>query len=137
VTGERIVEITTGTLVALMIIVGLNTLFVAGLTIALFMIWRQLDQAVKKSEPLLQKAAQTLGKVEETTVQLQARVDKVLEKTTELVEHVTERVDTTTAIAEEAVTEPLIGAASLMAGIHRGLKAYSERASVKGDGADG
>jgi hypothetical protein len=57
-----------------------------------------------------------------------------LDKATELVEQVSERVDTTTAIAEEAVTEPLIGAASLMAGINRGLRAYAERSHEKGDG---
>src|SRR5687767_6680705 len=106
---------------ALAVVVLINTVFIAGLAVTLFMINKRVDEALSKAEPLLQKATETLAKVEETTVQLQQRVDRVLDKTTELVDHVSERVDTTTAIAEEAITEPLIGAASLMAGLNRGL----------------
>lgn len=130
-------EISGWTVAFLIVIVAINTLFVGGLAVALFLLWKKADAALSKVEPLLQRAAQTLSKVDETTVQLQGRVDKVLEKTTELVEHVTERVDTTTAIAEQAVTEPLIGAASLMAGIHRGLRTYTDKTNEKGVDADG
>ena len=126
--------ISTLSIVGLIVILVINTLFIGGLFVALWMINKKADEALKKAEPLLEKATETLGKVEEMTAQLQERMDRVLEKTTELVDHVSERVDTTTAIAEEAVTEPLIGAASLMAGINRGLRAYSERANEKGDG---
>ena len=111
----------------------LNTLFVAGLAVALFLIHRKLDEALAKSEPLLKQAAETLSRVDETTEQLQGKVDHVLAKTTELVDKVSERVDTTTAIAEEAVTEPLIGAASIMAGIQKGLQTYRAQASDKGE----
>jgi len=113
----------------LVFVVALNTVFIAGLAIALFLINQKIDQGLEKAGPLLNKATETLAKVEETTTQLQQRMDLVLEKTTRLVDQVSERVDTTTAIAEEAVTEPLIGAASLMAGIHRGLRVYNERAN--------
>jgi hypothetical protein len=122
------------TVIALAVVVFLNTLFIAGLAGCLFILNRKVDEALAKADPILRKATETLGRVEETTAQLQQRVDHVLEKTTALVDHVGERVDTTTAIAEEAVTEPLIGAASLMAGINRGLRVYTERSSEKGDG---
>lgn len=122
------------TVFALVGVVLVNTLFVAGLAIALFLIHKKMEEALAQATPLVQKATQTLEKVEETTVQLQQQVDRVLDKTTELVDKVTERVDTTTAIAEEAVTEPLIGAASLFAGINRGLRTYTERSNAKGDG---
>ena len=98
---------------------------------------RKLQSALDRATPLLERATTTLGRVEETTVQLQQRVDHVLEKTTALVDQISERVDTTTAIAEEAVTEPLIGAASIMAGISRGFRVYTERSSEKGDGGNG
>ena len=127
-------EISTWSVVALAAVVLINTLFVGGLAFLLWQINQKVDEALGKATPLLNKATETLGRVEETTAQLQERVDRVLDKTTELVDHVTERVDTTTAIAEEAVTEPLIGAASLMAGINRGLRVYTERANEKGDG---
>jgi len=116
---------------------GLNTslpLFIVGLAVALFMVNRKLQTALDRATPLLERATTTLGRVEETTVLLQQRVDHVLEKTTELVDQISERVDTTTAIAEEAVTEPLIGAASIMAGLSRGFRVYTERSSEKGDG---
>jgi uncharacterized protein YoxC len=118
----------------LIVVVAINTFFVMGLAVMLFLVNKKAEEALKQAKPVLDKAAQTLSKVEDATLQLQRRVDQVLEKTTELVDHVTERVDTTTAIAEEAVTEPLIGAASLVAGINRGLRTYSERTHEKGDG---
>jgi len=46
---------------------------------------------------------------------------------------VSQKVETTTSIAEETISQPLIGAASLMAGISRGLSAYREL-TEKGDG---
>lgn len=126
-------EISSASIWALVIIVFLNTLFVAGLAVALFLIHKKLEEALSKSEPLLQRAAETLSRVDETTEQLQVKVDHALAKTTELVDKVSERVDTTTAIAEEAVTEPLIGAASIMAGIQKGLRTYRAQASDKGE----
>lgn len=130
-------EISSWTIGALAVVVLLNTLFIAGMAVALMLLYRKADEALSKAAPVLQKATETLGRVEETTAQLHQRVDRVLDKTTELVEHVTERVDTTTAIAEEAITEPLIGAASLVAGINRGLRTYTERTSSKGEDLDG
>lgn len=126
--------ISNWSLIALACVVVINTIFIGGLAVMLFLINKKLDEAVEKSTPLLQKATETLSKVEDTTAQLQQRVDRVLDRTAVLVETVSERVDTTTAMAEEAVTEPLIGAASLMAGIERGLRVYSERSHEKGDG---
>jgi hypothetical protein len=134
------VNISGWTIGALLVVVLINTLFVAGLAVALFLINKRVDEALQRAEPLLAKATETLGKVEDTAVQLQAKVDHVLDKTTELVDLVSDRVDTTTAIAEEAVAEPLIGAASVVAGIQRGLRVYSERLKVdgvKGDGGHG
>ena len=119
---------------ALFAVVIINTLFIAGLAVALFLIHKKMEEALAQATPLVEKATQTLEKVEEATGQLRIQMDQVLDKTTELVNTVSERVDTTTAVAEEAVTEPLIGAASLFAGINRGFKTYTERSNVKGDG---
>lgn len=127
-------EISEWAIGALAVVVLLNTLFIAGICGALFFLNKKLDDAMSRAEPILNRATETLGRVEETTVHLQQKVDEVLDKATSLVDQVSERVDTTTAIAEEAVTEPLIGAASLMAGINRGLRAYAERSHEKGDG---
>jgi hypothetical protein len=130
------VQITDTAVWSLFAIVLINTIFIAGLAGALWFVYFKMNEAVQKADPVLQRTTETLGRVEEATAQLQQRVDHVLERTTELVDKVSERVDTTTAIAEEAVTEPLIGAASLMAGINRGLRTYSDRATMKGDGRD-
>jgi uncharacterized membrane protein len=129
--------ISSWTVGVLAVVVLINTVFIGALAGLLFMINKKVDEALAKADPLLRKATETLTKVEETTAQLQQKVDIVLDKTTELVDKVSERVDTTTAIAEDAVTEPLIGAASLMAGINRGLRVYSERSQDKGDGKNG
>lgn len=122
------------TVTALFVVVLINTLFIAGLAYFLFAISKKADEGLERATPMLQKATETLGRLEETTAQLQQRVDRILDRTTEMVDRVSERVDTTTAIAEEAVTQPLIGAASVMAGIQRGLRTYSERSQEKGDG---
>ena len=122
---------------ALCLVVVLNTLFIVALVALLGLINRKLDEAIERSGPVLKQAAETLARVDETTGQVQQRVDRVLERTTELVNRVSERVETTTALAEEAVTEPLIGAASLMAGINRGLKVYTERSNERGDEGNG
>ncbi len=124
--GERL-EISSVSVWALVVVVTINTLFIAGLAVALFMINARLADALRQAAPLIEKTNQTLARVEETTSQLQQRVDQTLERTTDLVERISERVDTTTALAEEAVTEPLIGAVSIMAGINRGLQTYAER----------
>jgi len=129
--------ISNWTVIALLVVVLINTIFIVALAALLYMINKKVDEALDKAAPLLQRATSTLSRVEETTISLQQRVDHVLEKTTALVDQISERVDTTTAIAEEAVTEPLIGAASLMAGISRGIRVYSEQASEKGDGGNG
>lgn len=129
--------ISNWTVIALLVVVLINTIFIVALAALLYMINKKVDEALDKATPLLQRATSTLSRVEETTIGLQQRVDHVLETTTALVDQISERVDTTTAIAEEAVTEPLIGAASLMAGISRGIRVYSERASEKGDGGNG
>jgi uncharacterized protein YoxC len=128
------VQISDWTVISLLVVVAINTVFIAALAILLFAVNRKVNEALDKATPVLERATSTLARVEETTVQLQQRVDHVLDKTTELVDQISERVDTTTAIAEEAVTEPLIGAASIMAGINRGFQVYTERASEKGDG---
>jgi Na+-transporting NADH:ubiquinone oxidoreductase subunit NqrC len=125
------------TVIALAVVVLINTAFIAGLAVALFMINQKVHEALDKAGPVLLKATETLSRVETTTAQLHSRVDQVLEKTSDLVDRVSERVDTTTAIAEEAITEPLIGAASIVAGINRGLRTYSERSTSKGDGLNG
>lgn len=130
-------EISNATLIALAVVVAINTVFIAGLAVALFLINQRLNQALAQATPLLQTATETLGRVEDATGLIQQKVDHVLDKTTHLVDNVSERLDTTTAIAEEAVTEPLIRAASVMAGIQHGLKTYSERSGLKGDGQNG
>ena len=129
--------ISNWTVIALLVVVLINTIFIVALAALLYMINKKVDEALDKATPLLQRATSTLSRVEETTISLQQRVDHVLEKTTALVDQISERVDTTTAIAEEAVTEPLIGAASLMAGISRGIRVYSEQANEKGEGGNG
>lgn len=125
------------TVMALFGVVLINTVFIAALAVSLIMINKKLNEALDKATPVIERATATLGRVEETTLHLQQRVDHVLDRTTELVDTISERVDTTTAIAEEAVTEPLIGAASLMAGINRGFRVYAQRANEKGDGRNG
>ncbi|MFN3652185.1 MAG: hypothetical protein ACK47B_21620 [Armatimonadota bacterium] len=130
-------EISSVSIWVLVAIVAINTLFIGAIAVALFLVNAKVNEALDKAEPLLAKATETMGRVEDTTIKIQQKVDVVLDKTSHLVDHVSERVDTTTAIAEEAVTEPLIGAASLMAGINRGLRVYAERAGEKGDTGNG
>ena len=118
---------------ALCFIVFLNTAFVAGMAIGLWMLKRKLDELTQKVDPLADRAGQILGRVEQLTEEVQRRTEQVLDQTAAVVESVSKKVDTTTAIAEETISQPLIGAASLVAGISRGLQTYREQGLEKGD----
>jgi uncharacterized protein YoxC len=121
----------TGALWAVFLIILINTLFLAGIAGALWFLNAKLNQLLAKAQPLVDRAAETLQNVEQITVKLNDRVNQILDRTGEVVEDVSQKVETTTSIAEETISQPLISAASLMAGISRGLSAYKE---VQGKG---
>jgi len=118
---------------ALCFIVFLNTAFVGGLAIGLWTLKRKLDELTQKADPLADRAGRILGRVEQLTEEVQRRTEKVLDQTAAVVDSVSKKVDTTTAIAEETISQPLIGAASLVAGISRGLQTYRQQGLEKGD----
>jgi uncharacterized protein YoxC len=121
----------TGALWAVFLVILINTLFLAGIAGALWFLHAKLNQLLAKAQPLVDRAAETLQNVEQITVKLNDRVNQILDRTGEVVEDVSQKVETTTSIAEETISQPLISAASLMAGISRGLSAYKE---VQGKG---
>ena len=59
-----------------------------------------------------------------TGVQVSERVNVILDQTGRLVEDVSRKVETTTSMAEETIAQPLISAASVMAGVSRGWDTY-------------
>ena len=121
------------TLWALFVIVLINTLFIAGMALGLLLISRKLNELAEKVDPLAARATEILGRVERLTEEVQRRGEQILDQTATLVENVSRKVDTTTAIAEETISQPLIGAASLVAGISRGVQAYRQQGLEKGD----
>jgi uncharacterized protein YoxC len=122
----------TSALWAVFLVILLNTVFLAGIAVALWILNAKLNEMLGKAQPLLDKTSQALQRVEETTQKLSGRVDQMLDRAGSVVENVAEKVDTTTAIAEETISQPLIGAASLLAGLSRGLNSYKQ-AAEKGD----
>ncbi len=125
-----------GAVWALAVIVLINTAFIAGIAAFLFLLNQKLQQLTDGLHPLLEKATDSLAKVETLTAQVSERVNMVLDQTGNLVEDVTRKVETTTSIAEETIAQPLIGAASVMAGISRGWDTYkTQMAKEKGDGS--
>ncbi len=118
----------------LAVIVFLNSLFVAGIAVALFMLHRKLTQLTEMAQPLATKVNDTLGKMETMTAQVSERVNVILDQTGRLVEDVSRKVETTTSMAEETIAQPLISAASVMAGVSRGWDTYrAQMAKEKGD----
>jgi hypothetical protein len=118
---------------AIVFIVLVNSLFVGGIAVALWLLHTRLSQFLAQSQPLMARAEEALAKVEGLTGKVEERVTHVLDTADRLVQDVSQKVETTTSIAEETISQPLIGAASLMAGITRGLSAYREM-TEKGDG---
>jgi len=119
---------------ALAVIVSINTLFIAGIAIALFLLNQKLTQLSEMAHPLAEKANAALLKVDTLSAQLGERVNVILDQTGRMVETVSQKVETTTSIAEEAIAQPLIGAASVMAGVSRGWETYrAEQAREKGE----
>jgi hypothetical protein len=98
------------------------------------MLNRKLEQLTELAHPLLEKASSTLQKLETLSAQASERVNQVLDHTGQVVEDVSRKVETTTSIAEETIAQPLIGAASIMAGLSRGWDTYrAQSAQEKGD----
>jgi len=122
-----------GALWAMVFIVFVNTLFIGGIAIALWLVHSRLNQFMGQAQPLFRRAEELADKVEALTGKVDQRVTRVLDTADHLVRDVSQKVETTTAIAEETISQPLIGAASLMAGISRGLSAYKEM-TEKGEG---
>jgi hypothetical protein len=120
---------------AIVLIVFVNTLFVGGIAFVLWRLHAQLSRLVTQAQPLIGRAEEVLGKVETLTGNAEQRVGGVLETAERVARDVSQKVETTTSIAEETISQPLIGAASLMAGITGGLRAYREM-TEKGDGED-
>jgi hypothetical protein len=123
-----------GAIWALAVIVLVNTLFIAGIAVALFVLNSKLERLTEMAHPLVDRANETLGKVESMTAQMSERVNVILDQTGHLVEDVSRKVETTTSMAEETIAQPLIGAASVMAGLSRGWDTYkSGLIKEKGD----
>jgi uncharacterized protein YoxC len=109
---------------AIAVVILINTLFLAGIAVALWLLHARLNDALGKVQPLLDTSAKMLQNVEQLTVQASDRVHRVLDRTSEVVDQVSRSVETTTSRAEATLSQPLIGAASLLAGINQGLSAY-------------
>jgi len=123
-----------GAVWALAVIVLINSVFIAGIAVAMFLLNQKLGQLTELAHPLIDKANAVLEKVETVTAQVGEKVNMVMDQTGQLVENVTQKVETTTSLAEETIAQPLIEAASLMAGLSRGWGAYkAQRAEEKGD----
>jgi predicted PurR-regulated permease PerM len=123
-----------GAVWALAVVVLVNTLFIIGIAGALFILNRKLEQLTEMTRPLIDKANGTLARLEGMTAQVSERVNTVLDQAGDLVGDVTQKVETTTSIAEETIAQPLIGAASMMAGLSRGWDTYrAQLAKEKGD----
>jgi uncharacterized protein YoxC len=119
---------------ALAVVVLINTLFIVGIAVALFMLDRKVNELTEMAHPLVNRVNETLGKVEGITQQASERLNQILDQTGRLVEDVTQKVETTTSMAEETIAQPLISAASVMAGLSRGWDTYkAQTAKEKGD----
>jgi uncharacterized protein YoxC len=123
-----------GAIWALAAVVFLNSLFIVGIAVALLMLNQKLTQLTELAHPVIDRATETLGKVETVTAQMSERVNGMLDQTGRLVEDVSRKVETTTSMAEETIAQPLISAASVMAGLSRGWDTYKAQAGKeKGD----
>lgn len=129
-------EIGGPSVIALAIIVFINTLFLAGLAAALWKLNQMVSDLAGKVDPLITRAASTLERVEASTAGVEQRLNQALDGAGQLITKVSDRVDTATAVAEEAVTGPLIGAASLVAGLQRGLETYSSQTRSNSNGSE-
>jgi hypothetical protein len=112
---------------AIAVVILINTVFLVGIAAALWLLNARLNEALGKVQPLLDTSAKTLQNVEQLTVLASERVQRVLDRTSEVVEEVARTVENTTSRAEATLSQPLIGAASLMAGINQGLSVYQAR----------
>jgi hypothetical protein len=99
----------------------------AGLVFGLNKLNEKLDDTIDAVRPLIAKSADVLETVEKVTVNVGERADAILSHAEETAVSVARTVDRTSSVVEQAVTGPLIGAASVFAGVSRGLRAFNHR----------
>lgn len=101
--------------------------------IALNKLQQQVDKLTGKMEPVIVKASNTLDTVQRVTVNVGEKADTILTRGETLTENVSHKVETTATVVENAVTKPLIGLSSLIAGVSKGVDVYTHR-SANGNG---
>lgn len=113
----------TGAVWAVFVVILVNTIFLAVFAVALWRIHDRVKEVLERVQPLIDASEKTLQRVEQLSIAVSDRANRILDRTGELVEEVARKVETTTSLAEETLSQPLIGAASLMAGISQGISA--------------
>ena len=97
-----------------------------GLAAAIVVIRKTIGRLLEAADPAIRRAEAALTTVGGIAETVRVRTDEISQAVEETVEDVSHKVKKTTSVIEDAVTPPLIGVASMLAGVSRGLQVWNE-----------
>jgi predicted PurR-regulated permease PerM len=109
----------------------------AGIVFGLTKLNEKLDSTIDSVRPLIAKSSDVLDTVQRVTVDVGERADAILSQGEDITANVSRKVDRASSVVEKAVTDPLINAASVLAGISRGLRSFNHKVHENRNGSDG
>jgi len=115
---------------ALAVIVALNSLLIGIIVVALVKLNQTLADLNAKADPVAERLTHTLDEADSSLQTLTERLERSLTRLENAVDQVSTRVENVSGRAEEVVAEPLIAAASAVAGVAEGLRTYRGRESA-------
>lgn len=117
---------------ALFIFVGifaiLTVVLIGVIAFALTKVVKILDSVTNKLDPVIVKATETIETLQRVTSNIGEKSDQILTRGEAMTETVSGRVERTADVVQQAVTGPLINLSSLIAGLSKGVSAYSQSA---------
>ncbi|MDO8588872.1 MAG: hypothetical protein Q7T82_17735 [Armatimonadota bacterium] len=97
-----------------------------GLAAAAVVIKRSVSRVLEAANPAMKRAEATISTVGGIAETVRTRTDEISQTVEETVDDVSRKVKTTTSVIEDAVRPPLIGMASMLAGVSKGLQVWTE-----------
>jgi len=115
---------------ALFIFVGifaiLTVILIGVIAFALTKLVKMLDSVTHKLDPVIVKATDAIETVQRVTSNIGEKSDQILTRGEAMTETVSGRVERTADVVQQAVTGPLINLSSLIAGLSKGVSAYTQ-----------
>lgn len=108
-----------------------------GLVAAVLVVRKSVNRLLDAAQPAMRQAHDTIKTVNGIAETVRHHADDIGLKVEGTMDDLSQKVRSTTDVIEETVRPPLVGAASLIAGVSEGLKVWSNLSKRKGGDSNG